>query len=191
MAAKTSSAASHNVTITRMLITVRRRERESKATVVTGRGSAPGGVCAPIRRWPRRGTTVTGRGFPLADSWAGAMRPSPEDLPPVPAALRAGSLTLPPPKPSGTTLAGVVISAATSASAPPCCTQVAPSRTTPRGEGTGARSRARRRHDSAGAGNSRGMTTYGYFLSCEEFTPAQLVEQARMAERAGFEALWI
>jgi G6PDH family F420-dependent oxidoreductase len=35
------------------------------------------------------------------------------------------------------------------------------------------------------------MTTYGYFLSCEEFTPAQLVEQARMAERAGFEALWI
>jgi G6PDH family F420-dependent oxidoreductase len=35
------------------------------------------------------------------------------------------------------------------------------------------------------------MTTYGYFLSAEEFTPAQLVEQARMAERAGFEALWI
>ena len=35
------------------------------------------------------------------------------------------------------------------------------------------------------------MTTYGYFLSAEEFTPAQLLEQARLAERAGFEALWI
>jgi G6PDH family F420-dependent oxidoreductase len=35
------------------------------------------------------------------------------------------------------------------------------------------------------------MTTYGYFLSCEEFTPAQLLEQARMAEKAGFQALWI
>jgi G6PDH family F420-dependent oxidoreductase len=35
------------------------------------------------------------------------------------------------------------------------------------------------------------MTTYGYFLSCEEFTPAQLLEQAKLAERAGFEALWI
>jgi G6PDH family F420-dependent oxidoreductase len=35
------------------------------------------------------------------------------------------------------------------------------------------------------------MTTYGYFLSCEEFRPAQLIEQARMAERAGFQALWI
>ena len=31
----------------------------------------------------------------------------------------------------------------------------------------------------------------GYFLSCEEYTPAQLVEQAVLAERAGFEALWI
>ncbi len=31
----------------------------------------------------------------------------------------------------------------------------------------------------------------GYFLSCEEYTPAQLVEQAVAAERAGFEALWI
>lgn len=31
----------------------------------------------------------------------------------------------------------------------------------------------------------------GYFLSCEEFTPRQLVEQARLAERAGFDALWI
>jgi len=31
----------------------------------------------------------------------------------------------------------------------------------------------------------------GYFLSCEEYTPAELIEQARLAEAAGFEALWI
>jgi G6PDH family F420-dependent oxidoreductase len=31
----------------------------------------------------------------------------------------------------------------------------------------------------------------GYFLSSEECTPATLVEQARLAEEAGFEALWI
>ena len=31
----------------------------------------------------------------------------------------------------------------------------------------------------------------GYFLSCEEYTPAQLVAQARAAEAAGFEGLWI
>ena len=31
----------------------------------------------------------------------------------------------------------------------------------------------------------------GYFLSCEEYTPDQLVEQAVAAEAAGFEALWI
>jgi G6PDH family F420-dependent oxidoreductase len=31
----------------------------------------------------------------------------------------------------------------------------------------------------------------GYFLSSEEYTPAQLVDQARRAEQAGFEALWI
>ena len=31
----------------------------------------------------------------------------------------------------------------------------------------------------------------GYFLSSEEYTPHQLVEQAVLAERAGFEALWI
>jgi alkanesulfonate monooxygenase SsuD/methylene tetrahydromethanopterin reductase-like flavin-dependent oxidoreductase (luciferase family) len=31
----------------------------------------------------------------------------------------------------------------------------------------------------------------GYFLSCEEFGPANLIEQAKAAERAGFEALWI
>ena len=31
----------------------------------------------------------------------------------------------------------------------------------------------------------------GYFLSCEEYTPAELVDQATAAEEAGFEALWI
>lgn len=31
----------------------------------------------------------------------------------------------------------------------------------------------------------------GYFLSSEEYTPAELVQQARLAEQAGFEALWI
>jgi G6PDH family F420-dependent oxidoreductase len=31
----------------------------------------------------------------------------------------------------------------------------------------------------------------GYFLSCEEYGPADLLEQAKGAERAGFEALWI
>jgi G6PDH family F420-dependent oxidoreductase len=35
------------------------------------------------------------------------------------------------------------------------------------------------------------MTRFGFFLSCEEYTPQQLVEQAVAAERAGFEALWI
>ena len=31
----------------------------------------------------------------------------------------------------------------------------------------------------------------GYFLSCEEYGPADLVAQAKAAEAAGFEALWI
>jgi G6PDH family F420-dependent oxidoreductase len=31
----------------------------------------------------------------------------------------------------------------------------------------------------------------GYFLSCEQYAPAQLVEQAVAAERSGFDALWI
>ncbi len=31
----------------------------------------------------------------------------------------------------------------------------------------------------------------GFFLSCEEYSPAELVAQAAAAERAGFEALWI
>ena len=35
------------------------------------------------------------------------------------------------------------------------------------------------------------MTRIGYFLSSEEFGPQELLAQARMAERAGFEALWI
>ncbi|MCX2180116.1 TIGR03557 family F420-dependent LLM class oxidoreductase [Streptomyces sp. SKN60] len=35
------------------------------------------------------------------------------------------------------------------------------------------------------------MTEFGYFLSCEEFGPGDLVEQARMAEDAGFRSLWI
>ena len=35
------------------------------------------------------------------------------------------------------------------------------------------------------------MTRYGYFLSCEEYGPSELVRQARLAEEAGFDALWI
>ena len=35
------------------------------------------------------------------------------------------------------------------------------------------------------------MAKIGYFLSTEEFGPNELIEQARMAEAAGFEALWI
>ncbi|MFC1415851.1 LLM class F420-dependent oxidoreductase [Streptacidiphilus cavernicola] len=35
------------------------------------------------------------------------------------------------------------------------------------------------------------MTSFGYFLSCEEFTPHQLLEQARLAEQAGFTSLAI
>src|SRR5215216_663793 len=31
----------------------------------------------------------------------------------------------------------------------------------------------------------------GYFLSSEEYTPAELLEQARLAEQSGFEGLWI
>src|SRR3954467_14115973 len=31
----------------------------------------------------------------------------------------------------------------------------------------------------------------GYFLSSEEYSPAELIEQAKGAERAGFSALWI
>ena len=35
------------------------------------------------------------------------------------------------------------------------------------------------------------MTRYGYFLSCEENSPEDLVQQAKLAEEAGFDALWI
>src|ERR1700749_1778288 len=35
------------------------------------------------------------------------------------------------------------------------------------------------------------MTRYGYFLSSEEYDPASLIKQARLAEQAGFDALWI
>ncbi|WP_042388490.1 TIGR03557 family F420-dependent LLM class oxidoreductase [Streptacidiphilus melanogenes] len=35
------------------------------------------------------------------------------------------------------------------------------------------------------------MTEYGYFLSCEEFTPAELIDQARRARQAGFTRLAI
>lgn len=35
------------------------------------------------------------------------------------------------------------------------------------------------------------MTSYGYMLSTEEHSPAELLQQAEMAERAGFERLWI
>ncbi|NGN68349.1 TIGR03557 family F420-dependent LLM class oxidoreductase [Streptomyces sp. A7024] len=35
------------------------------------------------------------------------------------------------------------------------------------------------------------MTEYGYFLAAEEHGPRELVEQARMAEQAGFTSLWI
>jgi G6PDH family F420-dependent oxidoreductase len=35
------------------------------------------------------------------------------------------------------------------------------------------------------------MVRIGYFLSCEEFGPRELVRQARLAEQAGFDALWV
>ena len=35
------------------------------------------------------------------------------------------------------------------------------------------------------------MVKIGYFLSSEEYGPAELVAQARAAEAAGFEGLWI
>src|SRR5690349_8526158 len=35
------------------------------------------------------------------------------------------------------------------------------------------------------------MAKIGYFLSCEQYTPSQLIEQAKRAEDAGFDALWI
>lgn len=35
------------------------------------------------------------------------------------------------------------------------------------------------------------MAKIGYFLSCEQYTPSELVDQAKRAEDAGFDALWI
>jgi alkanesulfonate monooxygenase SsuD/methylene tetrahydromethanopterin reductase-like flavin-dependent oxidoreductase (luciferase family) len=35
------------------------------------------------------------------------------------------------------------------------------------------------------------VTSYGYFLSCEEYDPADLVRPARQAGQAGFDSLWI
>lgn len=35
------------------------------------------------------------------------------------------------------------------------------------------------------------MTRFGYFLSCEEYGPRELVAQARAAEQSGFDRLWI
>jgi G6PDH family F420-dependent oxidoreductase len=35
------------------------------------------------------------------------------------------------------------------------------------------------------------MAKFGYFLSCEEHRPKELIRQAKLAEQAGFEALWI
>lgn len=35
------------------------------------------------------------------------------------------------------------------------------------------------------------MSKIGYFLSCEQFGPKELVEQAKRAEAAGFDSLWI
>jgi G6PDH family F420-dependent oxidoreductase len=37
----------------------------------------------------------------------------------------------------------------------------------------------------------RSVAKIGYFLSCEQFGPKELVEQAKRAEAAGFEALWV
>ena len=35
------------------------------------------------------------------------------------------------------------------------------------------------------------MTRYGYFLASEEHPPGELVRQAKLAEQAGFDGLWI
>jgi Luciferase-like monooxygenase len=35
------------------------------------------------------------------------------------------------------------------------------------------------------------VTRFGYFLSSEKYDPGELVRQARLAEQAGFDALWI
>jgi alkanesulfonate monooxygenase SsuD/methylene tetrahydromethanopterin reductase-like flavin-dependent oxidoreductase (luciferase family) len=35
------------------------------------------------------------------------------------------------------------------------------------------------------------MTSFGYFLSCEEYGPTELIRQARLAEEAGFDEVYI
>lgn len=40
-------------------------------------------------------------------------------------------------------------------------------------------------------GSGRPMARIGYFLSSEEYDPSSLIRQARLAEQAGFDALWI
>ncbi|MCW2887459.1 MAG: hypothetical protein QOE54_5590 [Streptosporangiaceae bacterium] len=35
------------------------------------------------------------------------------------------------------------------------------------------------------------MVRFGYFLSSEEHSPDAMVRQAKLAEQAGFEGLWI
>jgi G6PDH family F420-dependent oxidoreductase len=43
-----------------------------------------------------------------------------------------------------------------------------------------------------GTGNEEdAVVKIGYFLSCEEYSPSDLIQQARWAEEAGFESLWI
>ena len=54
------------------------------------------------------------------------------------------------------------------------------------GVGGAARAVATRR-----VGTPTAMTSYGYFLSCEQYGPHELIDQARRAEAAGFERLWI
>src|SRR4051812_29638791 len=44
-----------------------------------------------------------------------------------------------------------------------------------------------KRHRAVGAA----VTRFGYFLASGEHGPQELVRQAKMAEQAGFEALWI
>jgi G6PDH family F420-dependent oxidoreductase len=51
--------------------------------------------------------------------------------------------------------------------------------------------RGKRGHHHDPNAPRRTMAKIGYFLSSEEHTPRELVRQARLAERAGFEALWI
>ena len=54
-----------------------------------------------------------------------------------------------------------------------------------------ATSRDRSGIDAVEAGKSAAMTRIGYFLSCEQFGPKELIDQAKRAEDAGFQALWI